>query len=379
VNPLKTLDRLATILAVAAFAAAALIATAAHAAPAAQVKPATRTVAIVLYEGVELLDFAGPTEVFQSAARIGAREGVPAFKVYTVSASTAPLRSLGVVQVTPEHSFADAPRPDIVLIPGGGGTLFERPDFQAWLKKVSADAELTVTVCTGAFALAGAGMLDGLEATTFYRAVDHLQQMAPKARVEPGRRFVDSGKVVTTAGVSAGIDGSLHVVARLLGRWVADQTARYMEYHWTPEPYLAAHYSYLTPGLDERGQQSQVAEIALAEGRPADAAKAFRALVQASPAPGPLWARLGLASLSAGDVDGAIPALEKATAVAESRAHAHYNLACAWARKGNAARALDHLRQAAEAGMPGLDYARHDPDLAPIRADPRFEQILSRP
>ena len=204
--------------------------------------PATRNVAIVLYEGVEILDFAGPSEVFKAAA--GMVEGdTPAFRPYTVAATKAPVTSQGFVRITPEFSVDDAPRPDIVVIPGGNSkALLDEPRFMAWAGRALAEDEVTLTVCTGAFVAARLGVLDGRSATTWYGAVERLQKAAPKVNVQEGRRFVDSGRIVTTAGVSTSIDGALHVVSRLLGRAAADRTARYMEYHWTPEPYLAEHY-----------------------------------------------------------------------------------------------------------------------------------------
>lgn len=208
-------------------------------------KEYTRNVAIVLYEGVELLDFAGPMEVFTLASSFGKNQGQEAFKVYTVAVSRAPLKSRDAVTVTPEYGIDNAPKPDLLVIPGGRiRTLQEDAKFMAWALGAMKDAEITLTVCTGAFVAADAGLLDGLQVTTWYGAIEELRQTAPRAIVQEGRRFVDNGAIITTAGISAGIDGALHTVARLLGRNVADQTARYMEYHWTPEPYLAKGYSY---------------------------------------------------------------------------------------------------------------------------------------
>jgi transcriptional regulator GlxA family with amidase domain len=103
-----------------------------------------------------------------------------------------------------------------------------------WIKARSQEAELVLSVCTGALPLAKAGLLDGLEATTHHGAIDLLREVAPKTTVHAGRRFVDNGRVVCSAGMAAGIDMSLHVVGRLLGREVADKTARRMEYPWQP-------------------------------------------------------------------------------------------------------------------------------------------------
>jgi transcriptional regulator GlxA family with amidase domain len=181
--------------------------------------------------------------------------------VYTVAPSKGMLRSYGV-KIEPDHAIDDAPAPDIIVIPGGDTRrLVDHAGFMSWLKAAQPKAEVTLTVCTGAFTVAKLGLLDGKQVTTWYGAIDSLRKEAPKANVIEGRRFVDNGSIITTAGVSAGIDGALHAVARLLGRAVADRTARYMEYHWTPEPYLARGYAYLNPSLDEEGRRRQQAEI----------------------------------------------------------------------------------------------------------------------
>jgi len=222
-----------------------------------------RNVAIVLYEGVELLDFAGPGEVFAAASRIASVPGAdPAFHVYTVASSKSPIVSQGFLKVTPDYSIDEAPHPDILVLPGGSSANLTNDErFMTWVKKTIEGAEVSFSVCTGAFVLAKAGALDGKNATTWFGATERLRQMVPKATVLDGRRFIDEGRIVTTAGVSAGIDGALHLVARLAGRAVADQTARYMEYHWVAEPYLAQTYSLLNPSLDERGRASQRAAL----------------------------------------------------------------------------------------------------------------------
>lgn len=193
-------------------------------------EPGPRTVAIVVYPGVELLDFAGPGEVFASA-----NHG-RSFEVFTVGPSKEPITSQGFLQVVPTHTFSDAPEPDVVVVPGGGArSLIEDPTAMDWLRRVSAEAEVVMSVCNGALVLARAGLLDGLEATTHHNALEALRRAVPTAKVHGDRRFVDNGRVVTAAGVSAGIDASLHLVARLLGESEARQTARYMEYPWAPE------------------------------------------------------------------------------------------------------------------------------------------------
>jgi transcriptional regulator GlxA family with amidase domain len=116
------------------------------------------------------------------------------------------------------------------------GTVAKDKRVLDWINQSSPQAEAVVSVCTGAFVLANAGLLDGKEATTHWSAVARLRQQFPKITVRENRRFVDNGKVVTAAGVSAGIDASLHMVERLLGKETARETARYMEYNWQPAP-----------------------------------------------------------------------------------------------------------------------------------------------
>lgn len=186
-----------------------------------------KNVAIFLHEGVELLDFAGPTEVFSAANR------GRTFNVYTVAASDKLLVSQGVVTIKPQYTLANCPKPDIIVLPGGATRIpLQDEKVIEWIKKASADTEVTMSVCTGAFLLAKAGLLDGKEATTHYASIEALRKTAKQTKVHADRRFVDNGKVITSAGVSAGIDAALHVVERLLGAEAARETARYMEYRW---------------------------------------------------------------------------------------------------------------------------------------------------
>jgi putative intracellular protease/amidase len=338
----------------------------------------TRNVAIVLYEGVELLDFAGPGEVFAAAAHQGMRGTEPAFRVYTVARSKAPLTSQGFLKVTPDFTPEDAPAPDVLVIPGGNTDVVLRDEaFARWLAKTAAGSELALTVCTGAMVLGKAGMLDGLDVTTFNNAIDSLQRMAPKARVHRGRRFIDNGRIVTTAGVSAGIDGSLHVVARLLGLRVAEQTARYMEYRWTPEPYLATGYTLLNPSLDDRGRAHQQAEILGDEKNWTAAAKAYRELVSTDATDATAWYRLGQVLLAAKDYDGAIDASRRAATSKQHRVNALYNVACAYSLQGDDTHALESLGKAIDAGLRGPG-ALGDPDLEHVRNDPRFPKLAAR-
>jgi len=188
---------------------------------------ARRNVAIVLFEGVELLDFAGPGEVFSAAGSRGA------FNVFTVGGSAGTVTSQGFVTIRPEYTIANSPRPDILVLPGGGvGSVIGDPALMAWIKKTSRESELVLSVCNGALILGKAGLLDGLQATTHHGSIASLRELSPTTTVHENRRFVDNGKVVTAGGVSAGIDAALHVVERLLGQEAAQKAARYMEYRW---------------------------------------------------------------------------------------------------------------------------------------------------
>jgi transcriptional regulator GlxA family with amidase domain len=192
-------------------------------------QPPRRNVAVFVHEGVELLDFAGPAEVFAAADR---RQ---AFNVYTVAVSEGDIVSQGFLTIKPQYTLANCPRPDIIVLPGGNTRIPLGDDrVIAWIQKASPDASVVLSVCTGAFLLAKAGLLDGKEATTHWGSIEALKKAAPKTKVHANRRVVDNGKVVTCAGVSAGIDGALHVVERTLGKRAAQNTARYMEYRWEP-------------------------------------------------------------------------------------------------------------------------------------------------
>lgn len=191
-----------------------------------------KSVGILIFDEVEVLDFAGPFEVFSI---VGQRDGDGAFNVYTIAEAEGTITARNGLRVIPDKSFADDPRPDIVLIPGGYGTrpLLERPDVIDWIGTRSADAELTLSVCTGSLLLAKAGLLDGLEATTHWGALDLLAEIAPDVSVQRETRVVDNGNIVTSAGVAAGIDMAFHIVARLEGNEAAEEAALYMEYPWT--------------------------------------------------------------------------------------------------------------------------------------------------
>lgn len=190
-----------------------------------------RNTAILLFDDVEVLDFAGPFEVFAVTDELANHT---LFNVYTIAEKPGQIRARNGLKIIPDHTLEAAPASDLFIIPGGFGTraLLKQPALIDWIRARAGVAEITASVCTGSLVLAKAGLLDAKEATTHYQRVDLLRELAPTARVHEDRRFLDNGNVLTSAGISAGIDMSLHLVARLHGREVAEATARYMEYPW---------------------------------------------------------------------------------------------------------------------------------------------------
>ncbi|WP_083627416.1 DJ-1/PfpI family protein [Mucilaginibacter polytrichastri] len=178
-----------------------------------------------LQNGVEVLDFAGPMEVFSYAG----------FDVAVVSKTKDPIVAQGVLKIIPQYSIDDAPPADILAFFGGAaGNATNDPAVIKWVQNAP-KPEYYFSVCTGAFILGKAGMLDNLTVTTFHESIEELRKAFPKAKVLSNVRFVDNGKIITTAGISAGIDGALHLVEKVRGRDVAVQIAKYMEYDkWVP-------------------------------------------------------------------------------------------------------------------------------------------------
>ena len=185
-----------------------------------------KTAAILIYPGVQIIDYTGPYEVFGQAR----------FHVFTVAASPEVITTAMGMKVVPEHTFADCPGVDVLVVPGGNADpVAADPVTLEWVKKISKDTSYTLSVCNGAFIIAAAGLLDGYTATTFYGLIDNLKERAPKTKVVSDQRFVDNGKVITTAGLSSGIDGSLHVISKMLGQGRAEEIALHIEYDWRPD------------------------------------------------------------------------------------------------------------------------------------------------
>ncbi len=197
----------------------------------------TLAVAIHLYADVEVLDFAGPYEVFTTANRVFGRlhpqDELP-FAVFTVASERVPVLARAGLVVLPDHAMAEHPYIDVLIVPGGVvDAELEQPEVIAWLARQSEGAVITASVCTGAFLLARAGLLTGKVVTTHWEDVADLRAMCPGLDVRTGVRWVDQGEIVSSAGISAGIDMSLHLVARLAGRDLAERTARQMDFDWT--------------------------------------------------------------------------------------------------------------------------------------------------
>jgi len=188
-------------------------------------------VAFVMGPGATMIDFAGPWEVFQDA---GDGEN-QAFYIYTVSDSTDEIMTTGNyvndkangLRFRPDFSFADAPQPRIVMMGAQGG---HTPAKIEWIKQAAVKADHVFSNCTGAFLLAKTGLLDGLSATTHHDFFDGFEKQFPKVKLIRDARYVDNGKMITSGGLTSGMDGALHIVERTLGRERAERTIAYMEY-----------------------------------------------------------------------------------------------------------------------------------------------------
>ncbi len=182
-------------------------------------------VAFLLGDGANVIDTAGPWEVFQDVMLDGAGHNHP-FELYTVAATDRLLTMTGGLKVKPHFSVHNAPQPQVIVVPAQRS----HDDALAWLRRASAGTDVTMSVCTGAFQLARAGLLKGVPATTHHQFFDAFAREFPDIELRRGLRFVDSGKIATAGGLTSGIDMALHVVARYYGIAAAERTARYMEY-----------------------------------------------------------------------------------------------------------------------------------------------------
>lgn len=197
------------------------------------VGPREQRVGVLVFDRVQVIDSMGPYEIF----------GAAGFDVATVAETAAPVTTSMGLTIVPRYTFADAPRFDVLVVPGGGvAGPRESAATLAYVRAATSRAEHTLSVCNGAFILASAGLLDGLGATTTAGLIEELRSEFPKVRVVAGRRFVDNGKIVTAGGLSAGIDGALHVVAAMRGDSEAARVAEREEYAWHSDGKTPAGY-----------------------------------------------------------------------------------------------------------------------------------------
>jgi transcriptional regulator GlxA family with amidase domain len=194
---------------------------------------ATRLAGIVMFDGVEVLDFAGPFEVFTVGGRAAAEQGGDSLlQPVLISESGGTVTCTGNLRVETDYAIDDAPALGLLLVPGGWGTRREAANVRLldWIAARAGEAELTLAICTGSFLLAERGLLDGKRATTHWASIDRMIAAYPAIDVQRDARVVSDGTVMTSAGISAGIDLALAVIERLFGRAVRETTARQMEY-----------------------------------------------------------------------------------------------------------------------------------------------------
>ena len=194
-----------------------------------------RNVGIMIFDDIEVLDFAGPFEVFNVTAELN--EPAP-FEVFTIAETTDPIKARGNLSINPDYSINNMPEVDILIIPGGFGSraMMANDKLLEWLKDEVTHVEFLCSVCTGSLVLAKAGLLHHCEVTTHHDNLDDLRELVGSdTRVVTDQRYLDNGKILTAGGISAGIDMSLYLVNKLLGEDVLRTTLEEMEYYWTPE------------------------------------------------------------------------------------------------------------------------------------------------
>jgi transcriptional regulator GlxA family with amidase domain len=195
----------------------------------------TRTIGLLVFDQIEVLDLGGPFEVLSVASRLAERDGEPQpFRVLLIAAQPGPIVARGGLRVLPDLLLEEAPRLDVLIVPGGVvDAVAADQRVTDWVQEQARQVELLASVCTGAFVLAGAGLLNGLKVTTHWEDQADLARLFPALSVVSRVSWVDQGRVVTSGGISAGIDMTLHLVERLHSRALAERTARQMEYRWT--------------------------------------------------------------------------------------------------------------------------------------------------
>lgn len=202
-----------------------------------------KNVAILIFNGVEIIDYAAPYEIF----------GQKHLNVYTVAGSREPVTTSMNMSVNPQYTVENAPKPFVVIVPGGDIRAAQNdPKVIDWIRNTAASADYVLSVCNGAFLLNNAGLLHGLSATTFHGLIRQLKTEAPDTKVVSDKRYVDNGKIITTAGLSSGIDGSLYLLSKIYGMDEAKTIALHLEYNWQPDSNFAraAMADKFIPDLD---------------------------------------------------------------------------------------------------------------------------------
>jgi len=185
---------------------------------------------IFLFDDVELLDFAGPYEVFSAAGDLN--EGNSLFEVFTITGDGNGIRTINGLRVVPDYSFINHPRIDILIVPGGIGTKaeMEKENVLVWLLQNYIISKYTLSICSGARLLAKLGLLDNIEAVTHHEVVSDIREISPSAVISNDKRYIDSGKLLTSAGITAGMDLSFYMLEKLCGEEVKNDVMAYMEY-----------------------------------------------------------------------------------------------------------------------------------------------------
>jgi len=285
--------------------------------------------------------------------------------------------SMGFLDITPDHTLADAPAPDVIVLPGGN-VRPPSPELRAWLHEHTARraSNVVMSVCNGALFLADVDLLAGLDVTTHHSAFESLALREPRATVFRNRRYIDSGQVLTTAGISAGIDGALHLVRRLRGEDTAWQVARYMEYDWRPDE-IAAEFA--RPGETVGLPVSLELALALRDASPAEALASQRASIMALRGDARVRTERvlnlrGYALLRAREADAALALFRLQVELFPESANPHESLADAYEQAGEHALAVRHSRRALEL----LEGSEREEVVSPERIRQACEQRLAR-
>ncbi len=187
------------------------------------------TIGILLFDDVELLDFAGPYEVFSVTNELN---NYQLFNIFTISENGEMIKTINGLKVLPDYSINDCPSIDILALPGGDGTkrVIANKSLMKWIFEANKRSEITFSVCSGARIPAKLGLLDNKRFTTHHAVIDDVLKIAPEAIFKKKKRYIDNGKIMTAAGISAGIDLALHIVEKVCGKSAKEQTVAYMEY-----------------------------------------------------------------------------------------------------------------------------------------------------